>query len=240
MDSSFKYQFNFITGLTKLLLGQRELFKKFELEALSKLNNFMELMGTCESSKFLPLLEECFNFYLCCMDESQFLIDGIINCDNQRAKLPTEFVIMNRLNPFLRNDRYHTDTEEELFCLYVACMDGFDEFLTKINRIKRKDKKQFSHECEELEMFEICVDDFRFAINDFQRSLYLCFRDAEGLAVKGDNIQIYTYNGGSLVRNSRQEAIVQFIGRPSWNYDNSLWHSMSYAQRLELKNTLRD
>ncbi len=239
MDSDLKDLFTFLTGATTLLLGQQELFKKFELEALNKQSNFIDVMENCECSIFLSLLEESFNFYLCCMDESQFLIDGIISCENQLAVLPSEYVLTNREYRFMYKDRYYPDTEGK-FSLFVACIDGFNEFVQKIKRLKRGNNNthEFTRTCsKKVEALDICVDQLSFDINAFQSSLTRCFKEAERFTLKGGGFTIYGYNCGTRVQNLYN--IIQFkTRRPNWNLDNSLWHSMSYAQRLELKRTI--
>ncbi len=226
---SFMDPFQFVTGFTKLLLGKQEFFKRFQRKAMGKLNSFLELMGTCDSNEYLLVLEECFNFYLCCMDECQFLIDGVIRFESERAVLPSEFVL-DGSERF--RDEYGCDGTDEICGLYVACVDGFHKYMNLFNKVKKNKLEKL-----ELECLDIRVDEFRSSIDTFQRSLTQRFTDAERF-VKGNRFTIYGYNCGSSVKHNRDPIIRFAESRPSWNIHNSLWHSMSYAQRLELRRTL--
>ncbi len=227
---------------TNLLLGQTEAFEIFECLALNKLHNFMGSLNCCTHGEFLPLLEEIFNFYLCCMDESQFLIDGVISCENHFCHLPNELVYMHRH----RFKGTSGDNPEGRYCLFSACIEGFWEHNNKLNvyfeNLKQSETFKFAtyrRSYDKLRSCKLCVDALFQNIICFQMALDRCFKEVEELTIIEERVAFRAYNCGACWVVDKTKSVITFSGGlSSWSVANSLWQSMSYSQRLELKSTV--
>lgn len=206
---------NRVKEFVNLMNKQFNSFEVFGRAALQSLNNFSEQLDDCETNDFLPLLEEFFNLYFCCMDESQFLIDGAIHSESHLSTLPSEHICRFSIDRFLKNGSHG----REFFpAVFIISFRGFGEL-----RKSFANKRYHS----EMDCQEMTLDILEHKISSFQCMVNRLLRDLERFTA------IDTIETGS----SSADTFIKFKDEllPLWTRRNSLWHSMSYTQRLELK-----